>query len=164
MDFVDYGGHATFLHIQDTFSRFSVIRFLGAKKRDEQTAEMVRETVISNWLAVFGAPEILIADKDKRFIGKVRQAFCTTRNITLQAVIPGHRQSLGATGRRRAHFRGIVDRIIGNRKSNCFHIRNGGNFRLWLLYTSIHRCVIMADLLRGSVFSGGRQIADLDGG
>ena len=22
MDFVDYGGHATFLHIQDTFSRF----------------------------------------------------------------------------------------------------------------------------------------------
>ena len=58
MDFVDYGDHATFLHIQDTFSRFSAVSFLGTKKRGEQTAEMVRETVISNWLDVFGAPEI----------------------------------------------------------------------------------------------------------
>ena len=40
--------------------------FLGTKKRGEQTAGMVREAVISNWLAVFGAPEILIVDKDKK--------------------------------------------------------------------------------------------------
>ena len=52
MDFADYGDHATFLYIQDTFSRFSVIAFIGTKKLEEQTAEMVRETMISNWIAV----------------------------------------------------------------------------------------------------------------
>ena len=46
MDFVDYGDHATFLHIQGAFSRFSMVIFLGAKKRDEQTAEMVGEAMI----------------------------------------------------------------------------------------------------------------------
>ena len=83
MDFVDYGDHATFLHIQDTFSRFSVIFFLGTKKREEQTAEMVREAMISNWIAVFGTPGILLVGKDKRFIGKIFQDFCTGRNIIL---------------------------------------------------------------------------------
>ena len=83
MDFGDYGDHATFLHIRDTFSRFSVVIFLGTKKREEQTAEMVRETVISNWLAVFGAPDILVVDKDKRFVGKIFQDFCTHTAILL---------------------------------------------------------------------------------
>ena len=110
--FVDYGDHATFLHIRDTLSRFSEIVFIGSKKREEQTAEMVRETMISNWLAVFGAPEILLVDKDKRFIGEICQDFCTGHNIISQTSIPGHHQSLGATERRRAHFRGIIDHII----------------------------------------------------
>ena len=79
---------------------------------------MVREAMISNWLAVFGTPDILVADKDKRFVGKIFQDFRTSRNITLQTVIPGHHQSLGATERRHGHFRGILDHIIGNRKSN----------------------------------------------
>ena len=56
---------------------FSVITFLGAKKREEQTAEMVREAAISNWLAIYGAPEILIADKDRRCIGGISQDFRT---------------------------------------------------------------------------------------
>ena len=54
MDFVDYGDHATFLRIQDTFSRFSVVIFLGTKKKAEQTAEMVKESVISEWIAFLG--------------------------------------------------------------------------------------------------------------
>ena len=33
MDFVDYGDQATFLHIQDTFSRFPVITFIGTRER-----------------------------------------------------------------------------------------------------------------------------------
>ena len=32
MDFVNYGDYATFLHIQDTFSRFPVIIFQRTKK------------------------------------------------------------------------------------------------------------------------------------
>ena len=68
---------------------------------------------------MFGAPYILVAGKDKRFSGEVFQDFRTSHNITLQAVIPGHHQSLGATERTHALFRGIIDRVIGNRKSNC---------------------------------------------
>ena len=33
MDFADYGDHATFLHIRDTFSRFSVVIFRVPRKR-----------------------------------------------------------------------------------------------------------------------------------
>ena len=33
MDFADYGGYATFLHIRDNFSRFSAIIFFYERKR-----------------------------------------------------------------------------------------------------------------------------------
>ena len=92
-------------------------RFMGGGK-EEQTSEMVGSCVIPNWLAVFGAPEIMVAGKDSRFIGEVFQEFCNARNITLHAVIPGHRQSLGATERRHGLFRTIIDHVIGNRKPN----------------------------------------------
>ena len=46
MDVVGYGDYAAFLHIRDTFSRFSVTAFIGAKKKGEQAAETVRGAVI----------------------------------------------------------------------------------------------------------------------
>ena len=102
------------------FSRFSAITFLGGEKRGEQTAEMAREAAISNWLAAFGAPEILTPGKDKRFPGGIFQDFCAYRDIISQAVIPGNRQSLGAAERRNAHFRGTIDRIIGKSQAKFF--------------------------------------------
>ena len=69
MDFVDYGDFAAFLNIQDTLSRFSAIILMGSKKNEEQTAEMVRGEAISNWMAMFGAPGIIVVDKDSRFVG-----------------------------------------------------------------------------------------------
>ena len=48
MDFVDYGEYAKFLHIRETFSRFPVSVFIGAKKKEAQKAERVRETAISH--------------------------------------------------------------------------------------------------------------------
>ena len=47
MDFADYGGQATFLRIRDTFSRSPFITFMGTKRKEEQTAEMMKEHVIS---------------------------------------------------------------------------------------------------------------------
>ena len=122
------GGHATFFTFTRHFFSFFGSGFLGTKKRDEQTAEMVCETMISNWLAVFGAPDILIVDKDRISIGEIFQDFRASRNITLQAAIPWHHQSLGATGRRRGYFRGIIERIIRNRKSNCLASKEWGEF------------------------------------
>ena len=89
MYFVDYGALATFLHIQDTFSRFSVISFWGTKKKEEQTAEMVKESAISDRMAIFWTPEITMAGKYSIFTGELFQDFCTTHNIVLQTVIPG---------------------------------------------------------------------------
>ena len=91
---------------------------MGAKQKAEPTAEMFRAKVISNWSAVFGAPEVVVAAKGSRFIGGFPQEFRTDRNIVSQTVIPGHHQSLGATERRRGHFRLIVDHMIGNKKPN----------------------------------------------
>ena len=85
--------------------------------------------MILNWIAVFGTTEILLVGKDKRFTGGIFQDFCADRNIISQTVIPGHHQSLGATERRRAHFRGIIDHIIGGRKTNFRHQNNGESFR-----------------------------------
>ena len=126
---------------------------------------MVRETVISNWLAVVGEPDILVAGKDKRFIGEIPQGFCTSHNITLKTSIPRHHQSLGETELTHAHFRGIVDRIIGNRKSNCSpHKGWGGIFgygfftpqftgaEIWWIYSGEAR------------FLAGAKITDWGGG
>ena len=79
---------------------------------------MVRVDAISNWSAVFGEPEIIVVDKDSRFIGGIFQEFRTVRNIVSQTVIPGNRRSLGATERRRGHFRTIIDHMIGDKKPN----------------------------------------------
>ena len=95
MNFVDYGGYAAFLHTHDTFPRFSVVVFTGGEEKDEQTSGMFREAVISHSLSAFCAPEIIVADKDMGFIGKVPREFRTSHNIALRAVIPGHLQSSG---------------------------------------------------------------------
>ena len=74
MDFVDYGDYPAFLRIRDTFSRFSVIALTGGwvvvvVGGEEKSAEMVRESAISNWLSVFGETEIIVVDKDLAIIG-----------------------------------------------------------------------------------------------
>ena len=81
-------------------------------------AQTVRGKAILNWSAVFGADEIIDADKDSRFSGGISQEFRTSRNIALQTVIPGHRQSLGGTERRRGHFRMTIGHMVGNKKPN----------------------------------------------
>ena len=80
---------------------------------------MAREAEISNWLAVFGAPEFLFVGKDMWFIGEIFQDFRPSRSIVLQAVIHGNHQILGEVELRRGHFRIAIDHIIGNRKANC---------------------------------------------
>ena len=64
----------------------------------------------------FGTPEIMMADKDSRFVGEIFQDFCTARNIIPKTAIPGHHQSAGATERRRRLFRAIIDHVAGERK------------------------------------------------
>ena len=64
MDFVECGDYSAFLYMQDAFSLFSVVVRIGSKKKGERTSEMVLETVISHWLAAFGALGIFIVGGD----------------------------------------------------------------------------------------------------
>ena len=118
---------------------------------------MVCETVISNWLAAFGEPDILVADKDKRCTGEVPQDFCTPRNITLQNVIPRHHQSIGATDRTHAHFRGIVDHVIGNSKSNFLPRKEWGEFSAMAALRLNSQALQYDGFTPGRRVSGGRQ-------
>ena len=77
---------------------------------------MVKESIISGWVAFLGTPEIMMVCKDSRFIRKIFREFRTSHNIILQTVIPGHHQSLGATERRHRLFRTSIDHVIGGRK------------------------------------------------
>ena len=99
VDVADYGDLSTSLHIRGTFSLFSAIVFLVAKKK--KTSEIVREGAIPNRMAFSVTPEIIAADKDSGFTGKVFQDFCNARKIALQTVMPGSHQCLGANERRR---------------------------------------------------------------
>ena len=88
---------------------------------------MVRSSAIPNWLAVFGAPEIMVTDEESRFIGKASRGFLNARNIVSQTVIPGHRQSLGATERSHGLFRSIIDHVMGIKSQIVRVVKNGKN-------------------------------------
>ena len=76
--------------------------------------------MISDWIAIFGTPEILMGDKDSIFDGGIFQDFHTSRNIISQTVIQGIIKVYGATERRRGLFRTIIDHVVGGRKPKKF--------------------------------------------
>ena len=127
MDSVGYGDFATFLRILGNFTRFSVIVLMGTTK-EEQTSEMVRGSAIANGSEAFGAPGIMVAEKDVRFNGEVFQEFCNARNIILETVILRHHQSLGATERRHGLFRTTIDHVVGNRNPNSLRRKEWAEF------------------------------------
>ena len=74
MDFVDYGDYATFFAHSIYFCAFLCHYFLGAKKKEEQTAEMAKESAISERISFFATPGIMgimMVGKDSRFIGGI---------------------------------------------------------------------------------------------
>ena len=92
--------------------RVSPHHILGSKKKEEQTAEIAEESIISEWVSFWGSPEIMMVGEDSSFIGGILQEFCTSRNIISQTAIPGNHQSLGAPERRHRLFRTITDHVI----------------------------------------------------
>ena len=125
MDFADYGDPETLLHLRDTFSRYSMVTFIGTKTKTEQTADTVVNAILTNWVSFARTPDIILPDKDSTAIASKVSQFCNVRYITLQKVIPGHRQSLGATESRNMHFKGIKQKILDKRKSRKAASRQG---------------------------------------
>ena len=75
MDFADYGGSCDIFAHPGYFSRFSAIVFFRNEEKVRTNSGNGQGAMISNWVAVFGAPEILMMGKDKRFTGWIFQDF-----------------------------------------------------------------------------------------
>ena len=93
-----------------------MITFIGAKKKKEQTYDKVSQSVLTNWISFPVAADIIMTDKDSRFLrlGEFSR-FRNEGNITLQTAIPGRRQSLGSGERRHMYFKDIKLQIIDKR-------------------------------------------------
>ena len=50
------------------FSRYSTITSIGEKTKD-QTDDKAAQEVLTDWISFVGSPDIILADKDPRFIG-----------------------------------------------------------------------------------------------
>ena len=113
---------------------------------------MVRGIAIPNWLAALGAPGIMAAGKDSRFIGKAFRGFCTAHNIVLQTAIPGYRQSLGATERWRGLFRSIIDHVVGNKKPNSLSNKE------WEEYAAMTMARLNSQVRQFGGFAPGKRV------
>ena len=72
MDFVDYGGYAAFLQIQDAFVAISCIGFLWAQGKGRPNCiNGPRVGYFELVSGVFGAPGIIVVDKDSRSTGGI---------------------------------------------------------------------------------------------
>ena len=89
-----------------------MIAFIGTKKKKGRAAGKIVNAVLTNCVSFPGEPGILLTDKDSMFTCSKSSQFCNERNITLQTVIPGHQQSLGATERGRMNFKDISQQFI----------------------------------------------------
>ena len=118
MDFVDIGGRATFSAYSGYFFRVALELLALGRKEKRTNGEKVRAAMISNWLIIFGTPDIIMVDKDTRFDGNSRREFCYDRNITRRTVIPAHRQSLGGGEGRQRLFMGISGKLREEKKAS----------------------------------------------
>ena len=115
VDFADDGADATSLHIQDNSSSYSMITFMGRNKKKGQTAGKAARAVLAKWIGISGTPDIILDTKDAIFSRKASPLLRDRRNIPLQTVIHGHRQSLGCTERGHMHVRAILSQIKDKR-------------------------------------------------
>ena len=81
-----------------------------------RAADKVAGVILTRWVAYFGEHDIIIADKGPMCTGAEVRQFRTDRDIAIQKVIPGHRQSLGEDERRNSYFRDIAQQIKDRQK------------------------------------------------
>ena len=145
------------LEIRGLFSTykitFSDIRWLILLRRKEEGGVgKAAQEVLANWISLFGAPDILLADNDARFIGKEFIRFCTDRKITLQTVTPGHIQILGSTEMSHRRFKETIHRINDNRTNR--QIRPLG----WQKYDALSMLHLNSKVQRYDCFTPGQRV------
>ena len=64
--------------MQDAFSRFSILKYMGVKagrQAENEASKATANAVLNGWIAVFGAPNVIFCDPDSRFCGHVFMRF-----------------------------------------------------------------------------------------
>ena len=85
---------------------------LYGAKRNEGTADKAARDVLPNCISCFIRPDIILSDRDSRFVGSEFARFRNGKSVTLQTVIPGRHQSLGATEMGHMYFKDITTQTI----------------------------------------------------
>ena len=90
---------------------YSVIFFVGAKKKEEQSGDKLLNAILIHWVVFFLDTGYNNHRYGPAIYGAGVLEFPRRRNIPLQTVIQGRRQSLWRTARRRDYIRDITHRI-----------------------------------------------------
>ena len=74
LDYFEFNG-GIFLHMQDAFTRYSVLKHAGKKDKLTSPAMEAANIVLGSRIGYFGIPRIIMSDPDTRFVGKVFRKF-----------------------------------------------------------------------------------------
>ena len=103
-------GHKYIIGIVDVFSRF--IMLIPAKNTE---SKYIIDSLLKHWVAIFGAPKMIISDGGSNLNSKIMSSFCAKFNVTKKTTCPYHPQSNGIIER---SFRTIKDMVYASCKSS----------------------------------------------
>ena len=119
--------------MRDTFSRYSLIVFIGNGKSENIRLLKCGGRGLTEWIDFPVTPGIISTDKANVCGAKVHQ-FCRDHNIALQTAIPWHRKGQEATARRLPYFRGTTQQIKDGRNNQKIEIWGAWNIHLCASY------------------------------
>ena len=68
LDYFEFNGEV-FLHMQDAFARYSVLKHVGKEDKNAPPAEKAENIIMTSRISYFGIPRIIMGDPDTRFAG-----------------------------------------------------------------------------------------------
>ena len=120
IDFFEFVGEE-FLHMQDAFTRFSVLRHTGTtkekKKMESKASERLLETIVSGWISIFGVPRIIMGDMDARFTSHTFERFCAVNHMSFLATPAKKHTGIGSLERKHAVMARILHEMLTEEQS-----------------------------------------------
>ena len=129
--FYNVSGSIHILTISDIFSRYTLLVYL-----QPPTSQNVAQEFDQRWISRFGAPQELIVDNGKQYIGQPLQSLCARYGIRIRYCSP-YNPTANSISERLNQTLGVVFRTnkgsdlarglqIAERALNCTHHRNLG--------------------------------------
>lgn len=111
LDLVQLSQSLWFIHIIDTFIRFSSSKLTKTKDKD-----VITDIIFEIWLARFGQPRKFLADNGGEFINKVYEEMCEQFNIEFSTKAAKRPWSNGLCERHNGIIKEMLSKIIEDTK------------------------------------------------